>query len=417
MSKALIQYQGDRNAAANVAFWVNNALGLVVAGVLVLLAKPIAISVFHDSRVTLVLQMMALQVILSAAASVHTALLQKDFLFQRLFWVRLLTVTVPGMMSIPLAWMGYGYWSLVAGTLTGQLAQLVMLWRVSNWRPALEFDRTIARRLGRFGAWVALSGLLGWFYLWADSLIVGMYLGAHDLGLYRTGNTFVIMVYGFAFGPLLPVLYSHLSSIQDNHARVRQALHRTVQVLTFVGIPTAFLLYALATPISEVVFGASWQGVSVVIAMMGLTHGYAWIVNANGEAYRAIGRPDLETKIMAVTLPAYLLAYLLSVKHGLDTFLWVRLSLALSAICVHFLVARIAIAFPVVRAVRYVAKISLCGLPLVALSYYMKSLEPPLIQSLVVATGAGGCVALFLWLVERRSLIPETRKLFQGKAG
>ena len=97
--------------------------------------------------------------------------------FKKLFWVRFTTVSLPGLASIPLALNGMGYWALVAGTLVGQLVQVMMLWRTSHWRPAFNFDIQIAKEMGRFGAWVGTSGLLAWFYVWADSLIVGMYLG------------------------------------------------------------------------------------------------------------------------------------------------------------------------------------------------------------------------------------------------
>ena len=51
MSKALIQYQGVRFAAANAAFWINIALGILVAGVLVAISSLVADHIFHDPRV------------------------------------------------------------------------------------------------------------------------------------------------------------------------------------------------------------------------------------------------------------------------------------------------------------------------------------------------------------------------------
>ena len=102
MGKAIIQYQGDRVAAANAAFWVNNALGVVVVGALVAISGWVADRIFHDPRVALVLWVMALQVFLSASVSVHVALLQKDMQFKHLFWVRLATVAGSGLGSV--AW-------------------------------------------------------------------------------------------------------------------------------------------------------------------------------------------------------------------------------------------------------------------------------------------------------------------------
>jgi len=408
LGKALVQFQGNVSSAANAAFWINNALGIVVALALVACANVVADRIFHDHRVADVLRVMAFQVLLSAATSVHTALLQKGMEFKRLFWVRLVTVAVPALCAIPMAVSGFGYWALVAGTLLGQLVQVVMLWSTSTWRPVGSFDWNIAAKLGGFGAWVALSGLAAWFYLWADSLIVGVYLGSHDLGLYRTGNAFVTMVFSFLFSPFLPVLYSHLSNIQDDRARVERVLRRVIEVIAFLSLPLAFLLFAFSTPVSHMVFGPAWTGIDWVIAVLALTHGFAWIVGANGEAYRAVGRPDYETKVMLSVLPFFAIAYWISVQYGLIAFLWTRLSVALVGLCVHKWVSRIAVGVQLRKVLGHVALVVPVGAPLII----GKLVMPNDLQSEPAAVAVmAACAALwsigYLWVIDRKGVIPE----------
>jgi O-antigen/teichoic acid export membrane protein len=337
MGKAIIQYQGDRKAAANVAFWVNNALGIVVAGILVAISGVVADKIFQDARVAPVLQVMAVQVFLSASASIHTALLQKDLNFKSLFWVRMATVAIPGLFSIPLAWYGMGYWALVAGTLAGQTMQVAMLWKMSPWKPELSFDVSIARRLVRFGGWVALSGLLGWFYVWADSLIVGIYLGPRDLGLYRIGNGIVSMIYGSLFAPLMPILYSYISFIDNKfESQIIKSFSQFIGLITFISIPLSFIIFLSGDQIQFFILGEKWLGAGLAISVLALAQGFGWIVYPNVEFYRGLGRPDLETKIMILTLFLYLPVYIFSASIGLATFLWARLALVLIAILAHW---------------------------------------------------------------------------------
>jgi PST family polysaccharide transporter len=157
MGKAIIQYQGERTAAANAAFWVNNALGIVVAGVLVAVSGLVADKIFHDLHVAPVLQVMALQVFLSASVSVHTALLQKDMQFKHLFWVRLATVAIPGLTSIPLCVVWHGLLGAGDRCLGGQTMQVAILWKTSPWKPCFSFDPAVAKGLARFGRWVAAT--------------------------------------------------------------------------------------------------------------------------------------------------------------------------------------------------------------------------------------------------------------------
>lgn len=261
---------------------------------------------------------------------------------------------------------------------------------------------------------MAASGLLAWFYTWADSLIVGMYLGSHELGLYRTGNAFVAMIYGFLFGPLMPVFYSHLSGIQHDLERVRANLFKVIKIITFISIPMAILVYANAPLIAEVVFGAKWQGVELVIAVMALMHGYSWVVGANGEAYRAVGVPAYETKIMAFTLVFYITGFWLSIQYSFEAFIWTRLGLALAASSVHFLVAKKVVNLHVKPTLAYVLKISLICLPVVFLSYLLQYSNTISHQVMNLLVGVLLIISA-LWIVERNSLIPSIFSLAKKK--
>ena len=340
MGKALIQRQTDIDKAANAAFWINIALGLLMAAILYAAAEPLAQFIFHDDRVTLVVQVMTLQVVLGSMTSVHTSLLQKNMGFRKLFWVRFATVSLPGLASIPMAWHGMGYWALVAGTLAGQTLQVILLWRTSAWRPTRSFDKGVARDMGRFGAWVSLSGLLAWFYIWADSLIVGMYLGSHELGLYRTGNLVATMIFALIFGPITPVLYSHLSRMKAEAEQLTTSIEWIIKALTLIAIPVGFIVFALAAHIEAALFDDKWQGISLVIGAMALMHGFSWVAGMNGEFYRAMGKPSRETIVTAASLALYITAYIASVQFGFEAFVWTRTGLAVLVLFFHLLVLR-----------------------------------------------------------------------------
>jgi len=339
LSKALVQRQDSVEEAANAVFWVNLGLGIGMALLLQLVAVPVAVF-FHDPRIAPVLRVLALQLPLAASASVHTALLQKDFHFKRLFWIRLITTCAPACASVPLAVQGAGYWALVAGTLTGQAAQTLTLLLMSPWRPRLGIDKSLTIDLWRFGRWAMLTALLGWFYVWMDAIIVGHYLGAHDMGLYRTGSAFVGMTFGLLIGPILPPLYSIFSCVRNDVSKLREALLFAAKGMTLVSLPIAFAIIALREPIEQLVFGPNWHGIAIIVGGMSVIHGISCVVGANGEAYRALGKPHAETCQLAITFGVYLIGYLIAVRHGLAVFVVARCGLAFLALFVYLVVAR-----------------------------------------------------------------------------
>ena len=408
MGKALIQRRTDINEAANAAFWINIGLAVIIALLLYFFSSAIAHSFFRDDRVTAVLRVMTLQVLLGALSSIQNALLQKEMGFKKLFWVRFSTIVLPGIASIPLAWYGFGYWALVAGTLGGQLAQVGMLWYSSNWRPTLTINRRITREMSHFGGWVSVTGLLTWFYAWADSFVVGHYLGSQDLGIFRTGSQFTIFVFALLFGPIAPVLYSQLARFGYDKERIRQVAQISLRALTATAVPTAMLIFAFSNYIEVLIFGSKWAGIGLIIGIMALMQGFSWIVGMNGEFYRAIGKPSYETIITAGLVVIYIIAYLVTIQYGLEVFVWARLLLALGALLLHIglagklmninirdILGRIAIITIISFTTAWSSKISATLL-----------LDRAILEFIAGITVASLVIAFFIFMLERRSTVP-----------
>ena len=326
MGKALIQRQTDVEGAANAAFWINICLGGVIAAILYLTADSVARTFFQDERVTAVLQVMTLQVFLGAVSAVHTALLQKEMGFKRLFWVRFATVSLPGLAFIPLAWYGMGYWALVVGTLVGQAAQVIMLWWLSPWRPSWSFNTLVAKEMARFGAWVAFTGLMTWGYTWIDSMIVGMYFGIRELGVFRTGNQFAMVAFTLFFSFATPVLYSRFSSSNLDRKRIGEELFLINRLIPVISFPLAMFLVIFSTEIEKYLLGETWTGTGVgyVVAMIAIKEAVLWIFAYNIEAYRALGRPQLETFIAFLSVLANPAILIYFASKGFDSFIFGR---------------------------------------------------------------------------------------------
>jgi O-antigen/teichoic acid export membrane protein len=409
MGKALIQRQTHIKEAANAAFMINIGLGVLIAGLLYLFAQPIAQTFIQDDRVTAVLQVMTLQVLLGALGSVQTALLQKEMGFKKLFWVRFATVGLPGLASIPLAMNGWGYWALVAGTLVGQVAQVLLLWRMSHWRPGLQMDGMVTKEIAKFGAWVGATGLLAWFYMWADSIVVGHYLGIFDLGLFNMGGKLPAIVYAMIFGPILPVLYSQISRLGSEQERMKKIAELAIASLTLIALPIAIILSVFSHQIELVVFGDKWIGLGFVLASMAIMHGYSWIVGMDGEFYRAMGKPNYETIVTAVTLLVYLGVYLLVIKKGLEIFVMARAALAIGALFLHLVILKIILDIDILSAAKRIVILTSISVVIVCSSKEGAILASshPSLQLIIGLVFSSFFIAITLFALEKNKIIKQ----------
>jgi len=339
LSKALIQREQRLEESATIVFWINVISGLSLFVILFFTAEYIA-DFFHDPRLSTVVRVLGIQLPLAASCSVHSSLLQREFHYKQLFWVRIFTTTTPLLVSVPLALNGAGYWALVAGTLLGQLAQAIVLWKTTHWKPRIWFDKALALELFNFGRWVMLSALLGWFFLWMDALIVGGFLGTHDLGIYRTGNAMVTLVFGLVAGPVIPVLYSLFSRVGNNLSRLRVLVLFVERIVMITVLPLGFGLLVLKNYIPALIFTDKWLGVGEIVGIIGIAQAISFTVSVKQEVYRSIGKPAVETKIMIVSMLIRLPFYLISVHYGIIAFAWARLASTVLGVINHLYFAR-----------------------------------------------------------------------------
>ena len=334
LSRALVQTDADERSAANVVFWTSLAIA-VMAYLLVLgVAAPLA-RLFSDPRLVDVLPVIGLQILLAAAAASFIALLQRRMEFRRIFFARLSNALVAAITTLLMVGQGYSYEALIGGVLAGSLAQLVALLAASRWRPHRGYDRAVALSLWRFARWAMLTGLLAWFFVFADSLVVGAWLDTRSLGVYNTTNSLMALTLGLCVAPILPVLYSSLVKMRSSPENLRQSLVLTSRAIAFVVAPVCGIAIALSEPIAAVVFGPSWHGVGQILVPIALAASFSWMAVANNEAYRARGQPELETQIMLICAVVYLAGYLVAIRFGLLTFAWTRCALAAFGFTVH----------------------------------------------------------------------------------
>jgi O-antigen/teichoic acid export membrane protein len=369
MSKALIQRQEDIADASNFVFWVNIFLGILVAGILYISAASISHIFFHDPRVADVIQVMTLQILLGSVSSVHVALLQKEMDFHGLFWIRIITALLPGMVSIPFAFNGMGYWALVAGNLVGQFAQVLILWYLSSWRPTFIFPKlNVIVGMLKYGGGAFLTGITAWFYVWADSFVIGYFLSIQEMGLYRMASTVVNLGGGLIFGSIGPVLFSHLSRNGIGEFR------KSKDILVWLAIMTAILIYFGASLFEKYFLGDQWHGVGFLIEMLALVNLIGNLWAGNSEGYAAKGNSGTEAKIYTIALFYYIPAYMYLGRLGVESFVIGRFFLVILSSPLHLYYSSVLLGYGVNDYLNAISRATLPAILLLVILFTVRSL-------------------------------------------
>jgi len=329
MPAAIIQRQDRVNEAASFAFFFSLTVSLLLY-VALWAVSPLVEQGYGIDSVTEVIRVSSLSLIISALAAIPRAMLRRQMAFKRLFWVSGFPLIVSSLSSVVWALLGGGVWALVLGPLMGNAFGAILAWRLSDWRPTLSMlvDWPLIRSLWGFSFWVMLAGFQLWLFSYSDNAIAGFFFDARELGYYSVGFNFSVLLPALVNATLVDVAYPAFCALPEP-ADVGNSLLKIQKISAPIVFPLSFGLSVMAVPGVALVFGSEWKPMGQVMAFFAIMPGLTHFWSLNKEAYKAIGKPGMGTKISALTLVLMWPLLLLTGPKGLMTYVVTRSAVAL----------------------------------------------------------------------------------------
>ena len=249
-----------------------NTLALVVGVIFVAISwsvAPLVARFFSAPPLTTVLLVSSLIYAFNAIQLVPRALLQKELRFKLLAGIETARTFFQILVTIVLAWLHFGYWSLVMGYVVASIATslLTLYWKRHEFvTPKLsEMKREL-----HFSRQVMISRLAWYMYENADFGVAGRVLGEVPLGNYT-------LAWNISSAPLekianlvTGVTPAYFSAVQTDKSELRRYLIRLTETLAFVTVPASAGLALIADYLVPALLGPKWIGVIVPLRLLGV---------------------------------------------------------------------------------------------------------------------------------------------------
>ena len=330
LSTATIQKEGVTHAQVSNLFWVNLLIGGVIT-ILLAASAPVVSWFFQDSRLVVVMLVLSLTFVLASATVQHMALLRRQMRFKAMALVQLSSTGLGVCTGILMAWVGYGYWSLVGMQVMSPAVGLVVAWWVCGWRPQFPERNRGTRALLNFGANLTIGGLLWSLAKGMDNLLVGKWFGTEALGYYSRVGTVLNRTVEQVITPLEAIVLPAFSRLQTESDRYRRAVFQVYDVLALCSLPITGMLLALADPITLVILGPQWEAATSIFAAFTLYALYVPLTIVAGWVLTSQGRGREFVIMSCFTSSVSVLSYLVGIVF--DPF-GVALSFSLSCLFV-----------------------------------------------------------------------------------
>jgi PST family polysaccharide transporter len=314
LGAVLVRRTDLRSDLVTTAFYVNLALGVLAAAVLVGISFPLAI-VYRMPSLRLVLPIVGLQMLVSLEV-VPTALLERAFRFRTLALIEFATAFIAAAATVVMALSGVGLISLVAGPLLALLFQDCALWSAVRLAPRGRPTRRALQQVWSFSGPLMVFNTLMYWARNIDNMVLGLVAGATALGLYARAYVLMLVPVTQVTVVLGRVLLPALSRYRDDLENMRASYARALRLSSAVTIPAGVGLMCLTPPVVALLFGHRWNGMVFLLEVLSATVPVQVVVASAGPIYQALGETRMWTRRASVTTVMTMLALCLGALSG-----------------------------------------------------------------------------------------------------
>ena len=330
LASAIIQRKTVTQEQLSSCFWVGISMGILLCGIIITTSRLIA-NFYHEPLVQPVISILSFGFIIGSIGIIHRSLLVREIEFKKLAFIEIGAVVGYGAISIPMAIMGFGVWSLVWGELFRYFITTISVWIVCKWHPEFIFRYKPFRELLGFGANVMGANLLNYISYNVDYLLTGRFLGPASLGYYRMGYRLADLPHRTVSPTVTKVSFPAFSKVQEDNERLQKGYLKTITYISLINFPLLFGLIIVAPEFIKVVYGSKWIPAILptqILCIAGLIYS---IVSATGTIFLSKGRADIAFKWTIVNVVTLFIAVLIGIRFGI---IGVAIAIAVRAIIV-----------------------------------------------------------------------------------
>ncbi len=307
---ALVYFDDTDGLAADTTFWFVLCVSALLT-IITFIMAPVLSQLLYDDRYTELLRAVAVWFLLTGIGITHEAMLGKRLAFGNRYAIDIIVTVVKTLLLLGLAFAGFGIWSLIGGLIGGAAVRAALRWLWTPWSPHWRFSVAKWLELFRYGRHILAVNLNDYVVEKVDQITILWLLGEIQLAFYYMALRFPELLLSQFNIVLTRVMYPVFASLRgDQEVRMRFLLAASRYTALLV-VPIGLGLALTADATVESLLGAQWAPTAAPLATLSLAGMMQSLLWSTGDMFRAVGRPDLSTRIalveLCLTVPAVVL--------------------------------------------------------------------------------------------------------------
>jgi PST family polysaccharide transporter len=315
LSSAAIQSSNVTEEQLSTLFWINVAVGASL-GIIATAFAPAIAAFYHDRRLIAVTAALSAGFLFNAAGVQHGVLLQREMRFTIVALIKVIGLILGTAVGIGGALAGYGYWSLIAMSVTFPLVITIGNWIATGWLPGRPRRRSGMRPMIRFGGIVTLTSLVGYLATNLEKILLGRFWGPDVLGLYGRAYQLISIPTDGLNSSAGEVAFSALSRLQDYPTRLKSYFLKGYTLVLTITLPITVTFALFANDVIAVFLGPKWMPAAPLFRLLAPTILVFGIINPLNWLLPALGLVDRALKLVVVFAPIMIVSYIVALPFG-----------------------------------------------------------------------------------------------------
>ncbi len=286
---ALIQKKRPTQEDYSTVFFFNMGMSVLMYFILFFSAPSIA-RFYKMPLLSAVLRVQGLVLIIQALSIIQSNQLRKQFNFRKLAIVSLVTSVVSLLVTVLMAYKGFGVWALVAMNILTVLIPTIIYWISNKWYPMIVFSKQSFKELFNFGFFMFLTSLINSFCNNIQGLLIGRFYNPATMGYYSKARGTEDMASTSISSVLGQVTYPLYAEYQHDLPALINVIKRMTNSVAYVTFPIMALLILLAKPLFVFLYSDKWLDSVPYFQILCLAGIAISLQGVNYQAIAAVGR-------------------------------------------------------------------------------------------------------------------------------
>lgn len=292
---ALIQKKRPTQEDYSTIFWFNISMSLLLYTVLYFSAPAIA-RFYNIPLLCNVLRVQGIILFIYALNIIQRNQLRKKLNFKVLSIITITTSITSLLVTIIMAYHGFGVWALVTQNIITAAIPALVFWFYIKWRPIWIFSVNSFKELFGFGFYMFLTHLLNQFGQQVQGLLIGKMYNPATMGYYSKAHSTEKLASTSISSVMMQVTYPLYAEVQDDKKQLTNIIKRITMTISYIIFPMMFILLLCAKPIFLLLYSERWLSSVPYFQTLCLAGLAACLQSVNNNAIAAVGK----SKVMFV---------------------------------------------------------------------------------------------------------------------